>query len=368
MPAISFLECSCCHQHVSAATPQTACPACSGPLLVRYDLDLLKKTAKRPGLDSVASIRRYASVLPDVELITLGEGWTPLLPSRRYPALFVKEEARNPTGSFKARGISIAVSMARHYGLKKLAIASAGDAASALAAYAAAAGMEAHIFMPRHAAAANYVEARTHGAHVDLIDGTLADCRRILAERQAAERWFDISSEPFRLEGDKTLGYEVVEQLGWSYPDAILFPTRSGAALLAISKAFEEMEQLGWISGKRPKIIAVQTSGCAASSDEFIPASDSTVVNVPREAIQASLLDWARHEGLLLCPEGAAASAAYSQLLETGSLKPTHRVVLVNPASGPKYIDVIGDALRLSRPATKQYPQRTPVSGIITPQ
>lgn len=369
VPAISLLECSRCQQHVSAATAQTVCPSCSAPLLVRYDL---KKTAKRPGPDAPSSIWRYAGVLPDVAPVSLGEGWTPLLPSRRYPALFVKEEAHNPTGSFKARGMSVAISMARHYGLKKLAIASAGNAASALAAYAASAGIDAHIFMPRNAATANYLEANAHGAHVELIDGSLADCRRILAQRQAAEGWFDLSSlnEPFRLEGDKTIVCELVEQLGWTYPDALVFPTT--AALLGIWKAFDEMEQLGWVSGKRPKII--ETSGGAPSSDglkslsEIVGASGGTILDLPREAVHTSLLDWARNEGVLLCPEGAAAAAGYAQLIDTGSLRPTDRVVLLNPASGLKYIDNVAEALHLKRPAAKQYPQRTAVGGIITPQ
>lgn len=320
-------------------------------------------------------MHHYVGVLPDVELVSLGEGWTPLLPSRRYPALFVKEEAHNPTGSFKARGMSIAVSMARHYGLKKLAIASSGNAAPALAAYAAAAGIEAHLFMPRNAATANYIEAKAYGAHVSLIDGTLSDCRRVLAQRQAAGGCFDLSTEPFRLEGDKTIGYELVEQLRWSYPDALLFPAACVTALLAIWKAFDELDQLGWASGQRPKIIAVQTSGGAPLPDslksivsEIVGASGGTLLDVPREAIHTSLLDWARHEGLLLCPEGAAAAAGYAQLMDTGSLKPRDRTVLFNPASGLKYIDTIAEALHLNRPARKQYPQRTPVGGIITPQ
>ena len=372
MPAISFLECSRCHQQVSAATAQTVCPACSGPLLVRYDL----KTARRPDADAPSSIWRYAGVLPDVEPVTLGEGWTALLLSRRYPTLFVKEEAHNPAGSFKARGMSVAVSMARHYGLKKLAVASAGTAASALAAYAAADGIEAHIFMPRNAAAANYLEANAHGAHVDVIEGSLADCRRMLAQRQATDGWFDLSSlnEPFRLEGDKTIGYELVEQLGWTYPDALLLPAATGTALLGIWKAFDEMEQLGWVSGKRPKIIGIQTSSGAPLPEglnalqEIVGASGGTLLDLPREAVHTSLLDWARHEGLLLSPDGAAAAAGYAQLLDTGSLRPTDRVVLLNPASGLKYIDTLADALHLKRPAAKQYPQRTPVGGIITPQ
>ncbi|HET7347654.1 MAG TPA: threonine synthase [Acidobacteriaceae bacterium] len=404
MPAISYLECSRCHQHVSADTPQTVCPACAGTLYVRYDLESLKKTAQRPGPDAVPSMWRYAAVLPEVVPVTLGEGWTPLLPSRRYPGLLIKEEANNPTGSFKARGMSAAVSMARHYGLKKLAAPSAGNAASALAAYAAAAGIEAHIFMPRDVPMANYLEGEVYGAHVTLVDGLISDCGRIVAERKASEGWFDVSSlkEPFRVEGKKTMGYELVEQMGWTYPDAVFYPTGGGVGLIGMWKAFEEMEELGWVSGRRPKMIAVQASGCAPVSRawkegataskafenaatfaaglrvpkpygdalilEIVRESGGTVIDLPDEEILASLLDWARHEGLFLCPEGATATAAYDRLIQSGFLKPEEKVVLFNTGSGLKYIDAIADAMHLKRPATKQYPRRTPVGGIITPQ
>jgi threonine synthase len=211
---------------------------------------------------------RYANVLPDAEPVTLGEGWTPMLPSRRYPNLLIKEEANNPTGSFKARGMSMAVTMARHYGLKKLAAPSAGNAASALAAYAAAAQIEAHIFMPRDVPMANYLEGVAYGAHVTLVDGLISDCARLVAERREREGWFDVSTlkEPFRVEGKKTMGYELVEQLGWTYPDAVFYPTGGGVGLIGMWKAFEEMEALGWVHGPRPKMIAVQASGCAPVS------------------------------------------------------------------------------------------------------
>ena len=404
MPAISYLECSRCRQHVSADTPQTVCPACAGTLYVRYDLESLKKTAQRPGPDAVPSMWRYADVLPEIVPVTLGEGWTPLLPSRRHPGLLIKEEANNPTGSFKARGMSAAVSMARHYGLKKLAAPSAGNAASALAAYAAAAGIEAHIFMPRDVPMANYLEGEVYGANVTLVDGLISDCGRMVAERKASEGWFDVSSlkEPFRVEGKKTMGYELVEQLGWTYPDAVFYPTGGGVGLIGMWKAFEEMEELGWVSGRRPKMIAVQASGCAPVSRawkegatasktfenaatfaaglrvpkpygdsiilDIVRESGGTVLDLPDEEILASLLDWARHEGLFLCPEGATATAAYDRLIQSGFLKPEDKVVLFNTGSGLKYIDAIAEAMHLKRPATKQYPQRTPVGGIITPQ
>src|SRR6201993_71940 len=277
MPPISSLECSRCHQHVSADQPQTVCPACAGSLYVRYDLGKVDPAA-RPGPGGVHSMWRYAAVLPDVEPVTLGEGWTPMLSSKRHPNLYLKEEATNPTGSFKARGMSMAVSMARHYGLQKLAAPSAGNAAGALAAYAAAAGIEAHIFMPRDVPMANYLEGVAYGARVTLVDGLISDCARMVAERiqeqraeQAAGRlgpedvWFDMSTlkEPFRVEGKKTMGYELVEQLGWEYPDAVFYPTGGGVGLIGMWKAFEEMEALGWVTGKRPRMIAIQAAGCA---------------------------------------------------------------------------------------------------------
>ncbi|MGC2619263.1 MAG: threonine synthase [Acidobacteriaceae bacterium] len=402
MPAIAYLECSRCHQHVSAATPQTVCLACAGTLYVRYDLDALKDSAQRPGCSAPPSMWRYANVLPDLEPVTLGEGWTPMLPSRRYAGLFIKEEADNPTGSFKARGMAMAVSMARHYGLRKLAAPSAGNAASALAAYAAAAGIEAHIFMPRDVPMANYLEGEAYGAHVTLVDGLISDCGRMVAEGAKREGWFDVSTlkEPFRVEGKKTMGYELVEQLGWTYPDAVFYPTGGGVGLIGMWKAFEEMEALGWVSGRRPKMIAVQAAGCAPVAKawkesaavskmfenaatfaaglrvpkpygdaiilEIVKESDGTVVDVDDAGILASLLDWSRQEGLLLCPEGAAATAAYDQLIASGFLKASDRVVLFNTGSGLKYIDAIAEAMGLQRTG-KKYPERTPVGGIITP-
>ena len=404
MPAIASLECSRCHHQVSADTPQTVCPKCAGSLYVRYDLDAVKRSATRPEPGGLQSMWRYSAVLPNVEPVTLGEGWTPMLQSQRYPNLYVKEEATNPTGAFKARGMSAAVSMARHYGLKKLAAPSAGNAAGALAAYAAAAGIEAHLFMPKDVPFANYLEGVAYGAHVTLVDGLISDCGRMVAERKEAEGWFDVSTlkEPFRVEGKKTMGYELVEQLGWEYPDAVFYPTGGGVGLIGMWKAFEEMEALGWVKpGKRPKMIAVQASGCApvarayregaGSSKMFenaatfaaglrvpkpygdyiildiVRESGGTVIDLDDTAIIDSLLDWARSEGLLLCPEGAAATAAYDHLIESGFLKPSDRVVLFNTGSGLKYVDMIADAMNLKRPAEKKYPERSPVGGIITP-
>ena len=272
MPSITHLECSRCRATVSAATPQTLCPQCKGSLYVRYDLKHLHGIEARNAIarDAAASpwpgMWRYRSVLPDVKPLTLGEGWTPMLKSRRHPTVYLKEEGANPTGTFKARGLALAITMARHYGLKKLAVPSAGNAAGALAAYAAAAGIEAFIFMPRDVPFANYVEAVAYGANVTLVNGLISDCGRIVAERKEKEGWFDISSlkEPFRVEGKKTMGYELTEQLGWEYPDAVFYPTGGGVGLIGMWKAFGEMEELGWVRpGKRPKMIAVQSAGCA---------------------------------------------------------------------------------------------------------
>ncbi|MBT9329628.1 threonine synthase [Paracidobacterium acidisoli] len=405
MPAISFLECSRCAKHVSADTPQTVCPACAGALYVRYDSDSLKQTAVRPDGNATQSMWRYASVLPEVEPVTLGEGWTPMLHSRRHENLWIKEEAANPTGTFKARGLAMAVTMAKHYGLEKLAAPSAGNAAGALAAYAAAAGIEAHIFMPRDVPMANYLEGVAYGAHVTLVDGLISDCARMVAERKDKEGWFDISTlkEPFRVEGKKTMGYELVEQLGWTYPDAVFYPTGGGVGLIGMWKAFEEMEQLGWVApGRRPKMIAVQASGCAPVARAYregasvskmfenaatfaaglrvpkpygdsiildiVRKSEGTVIDIPDDRILESLLDWSRNEGLLLCPEGATATAAYDQLIADGFLTPKDRVVIFNTGAGLKYVDTLAEAMHLTRTPEKEYPERVPVGGIITPQ
>src|SRR3954463_14353243 len=250
MSKIAFLECSKCSHQISAETPQTLCPKCAGSLYVRYDLKTLRGKFKPEMLAGrVASMWRYADVLPDAEPVTLGEGFTPLLPSRRTKNVWIKDEGLNPTGSFKARGLGMAVTMAKAYGLKKLAIPSAGNAASALAAYAAAGSIEANIFMPKDVPMANRVECESYGAKVTLVDGLISDCARIVAERREAEGWFDISTlkEPYRVEGKKTMAYEVFEQLGGRLPYGIIYPTGGGVGLIGMWKAFDEMEKLGWI-------------------------------------------------------------------------------------------------------------------------
>jgi len=310
-----------------------------------------------------------------------------MLRSARHPAAYIKEEGANPTGSFKARGLALAVTMARHYGFRKLAVPSAGNAAGALAAYAAAAGIEAHIFMPKDVPFANYVEAVAYGARVTLVDGLISDCGRMVAERSKSEGWFDISTlkEPFRVEGKKTMGYELVEQLGWEYPDAVFYPTGGGVGLIGMWKAFAELEELGWVRpGKRPRMIAVQSAGCAPVAKAFeqgakasemwenaatfasglrvpkpygdaimleiLRESGGVALGIPDDKILDSLRDWAKNEGLFLSPEGAAATAAYDRLLESGFLKPSDRVVLFNTGSGLKYTDVTAEAMGLQLP------------------
>jgi threonine synthase len=419
MPPIAYLESVRSHHRLSADTPRTLDPETQESLYVRYDMDALRRTAHRdnPARYAAASPRslgmwRYRDVLPDAEPVTLGEGWTPMLQSKRYPGLLIKEEGANPTGSFKARGLGLAVTMAKHYGLQHLAVPSAGNAAGALAAYAAAAGITAHLYMPQDVPFANYLEGIVYGADVHMVDGLISDCARLLGEQikaqkaanlPAAETWFDISTlkEPFRVEGKKTMGYEVAEQLGWTYPDAIFYPTGGGVGLIGMWKAFEEMEALGWMAAgsRRPKMYALQSTGCAPiasafeqnqSASQFFqnaatfaaglrvpkPYGDFIILEIVRqsggravastdEEILASILDYARHEGIFLSPEGAAATAAYDQLIAVGELSPSDRVVLFNTGAGLKYTDMTADAMHLRRP--RSLPTSLPVGGIITP-
>ncbi len=385
MPTIDHLECSRCHHHEDAATPKTVCPVCAGTFYVRYDLTAAKGTAVRDSLPNISSMWRYAPVLPDVTPVTLGEGWTPILPSRRNPNVLLKEEGANPTGTFKARGMSMCMTMIRHYGIPKVAVPSAGNAGGACAAYAAAAGVEAHIFMPQDVPLANQVECIAYGAHMTLVDGLISDCAKIVAERKAAEGWFDVSTlkEPFRVEGKKTMGYELVEQCGWTYPDAVFYPTGGGVGLIGMWKAFLEMEELGWVTGKRPKMIAVQAAGCEPVTKAYREGADASVMfqnahtlasglRVPKpygdyiildvvrqsggtvisqtdDEIFASIQDWGANEGILLSPEGAAATAAYDRLIENGFLNPSDRVVIFNTGTGNKYTDVLSTMQRAHR-------------------
>ncbi|HZQ91076.1 MAG TPA: threonine synthase [Terriglobales bacterium] len=404
MARITYLECSKCGERVSADKPQTVCPKDAGSLYVRYDLGQIKPRFTRESLAGrVASMWRYADVLPDAAPVTLGEGFTPMLSSRTQPGVYIKDEGLNPTGSFKARGLSAAVTMAKHYGLRKVAVPSAGNAASALAAYAAAAGIEAHIFLPKDVPMANRIECEAYGAHVTLVDGLISDCARIVGERKQAEGWFDISTlkEPFRIEGKKTMGYEVAEQLGWKLPSAIIYPTGGGVGLIGMWKAFDEMQQLGWIGSERPRMVVAQSSGCApvarawdehkAASEmwqnaatlaaglrvpkpygdyiilDIVKQSGGTAIAVSDDAIMQAFEQWARDEGIFAAPEGAAALAAYNHLLATGFFKPGESVVLFNTGSGLKYIDVIADYMKSKQPVAVAAGASRSLGGIIQP-
>ncbi|MGA2771599.1 MAG: threonine synthase [Bryobacteraceae bacterium] len=381
MPKATHLECSLCHNRLDAGVVANLC-TCGGPLLVRYDLDKIRhRWRRREVADGPSSMWRYAPLLPPANesIVTLGEGWTPLIRTERLGArigaeeLWVKDEGLNPTASFKARGLSCAVSMCVELGIRKVAIPSAGNAASAMAAYAAAAGIEAHIFMPCDVPQANYLECMAYGARVTLVDGLISDCGRMVAERGPAEGWFDVSTlkEPYRIEGKKTMGYEVAEQLDWELPDAIFYPTGGGVGLIGMWKAFEEMEKLGWIGGRRPKMIAVQAEGCQPVVRAFeeneprsrfyenaqtvaaglrvpkplgdflvleaVRQSGGTAIAVSDDALLEAGVRLAADEGIYAAPEGAACVAALEKLLASGFLKRTDRIVLYNTGSGLKY-------------------------------
>ncbi len=416
MAKIAYLECSKCGDHLSGEQPQTICPKDGGSLYVRYDLAALKGKFTPESLRGrPATMWRYHDVLPGDEPVTLGEGFTPLLRSRHSANVYIKDEGLNPTGSFKARGLCAAVTMARQYGLKKLAVPSAGNAASALAAYSAAAGIEANIFMPQDVPLSNLVECKAYGAKVTLVDGLISDCARMVNERKQAEGWFDISTlkEPFRVEGKKTMGYEVAEQLNWELPDAIFYPTGGGVGLIGMWKAFDEMEQLGWFDQKRPgksagkkrpKMISVQAAGCAPVTKawnehkpvaemwqnahtlaaglrvpkpyadyiilDILKQSGGTAISVSDEQIFLAVKEWAGQEGIFASPEGAACLPAYQTLLKQGFLKPADKVVLFNTGSGLKYIDVTAEALKVSATQPKSHmaaPANRNIGGIIQP-
>lgn len=331
----------------------------------------------------------------------MGEGFTPLLPSREFSNVWIKDEGLNPTGSFKARGISVAVSVAKALGIRKVAMPSAGNAGSALAAYAAAAKIEAHIFMPQDVPLANRVECEIYGAHLTLVNGLISDCARMVSERKDKEGWFDLSTlkEPYRLDGKKTMAYELFEQLSGNLPDAIIFPSGGGVGVIAMWKAFDEMEELGWMkkNAKRPRMIVVQADGCApivAAWNEgksvvemwkdastvaaglrvpkpygdylvldILKHSRGTAIAVTDEEIRESVSHWARHEGIFAAPEGAASLAAYRKLLKPSAgksavLSEKDKVVLFSTGTGLKYLDVLQE---------RKLPPARQIGGIIGP-
>ncbi len=380
---LTHLECGYCGRSVDAGAPANLCPACAKPLLARYDLAAAARTMTKQALaQREATLWRYAEVLPVQDpafIVSLGEGWTPLLDARRLgetigcPNTLIKDESLNPTGSFKARGLSVAVSRAWELGASSLAIPSAGNAAGALSAYAAAAGLPAHVFMPKDVPASFRVECAVLGAQVTLIDGLITDCGAAVRQGAAEHGWFDVSTlkEPYRLEGKKTMGYELAEQMGWRLPDVIIYPTGGGTGLVGMWKAFAEMEELGLIGPQRPRMVSVQSTGCAPlvrafeQGDEFaapwqgaktvadglrVPAavgdflilralreSRGTAIAVSDEDMLASARRMGRHTGIFPAPEGAACLAAQMRLLEEGWIGHDETVVLFNTGTGLKY-------------------------------
>src|SRR5216117_215342 len=382
---LKHLECSACGLHYEWSRLQNLCSSCHKPLLAIVDLAAAGRTLTRKTLATrEKSLWRYREVLPlpgDVEPVSLGEGGTPLLRAEKFADdldLWIKDESLNPTQSFKARGMSVAVSMAKHLGATKLAAPSAGNAGGALAAYAARADLEAHIFMPRDTPRANIIECRELGAHVTLIDGLITDCGAEIARRKTTEGWFDMSTlkEPYRVEGKKTLGYELAEQFNWQLPDVILYPTGGGTGLVGMWKAFGEMEALDWIGGKRPRMFAVQAAGCAPivrafeagekNAAEFHDAhtiasglrvpkaiGDFLILKILRQSNGGAIAvddeemirvarEVGTSEGLFICPEGAACFAALKLLRSAGKIASGERVVIFNTGSGIKYLDLYG--------------------------
>jgi len=389
---ITHLECSRTGERYKAGTIQNLSSA-GWPLLVRYDLQDVKKRWDRRALaEAPRTMWRYAPLLPVVSfenIVSLHEGFTPLHQLHRLGPrfdcenLWLKDEGVNPTGTFKARGLSCAISMCRELGIRKVAIPTAGNAGGALAAYCAAAGIDAHVFMPRDVPRANYIEAQAFGATVTLVDGLISDCAKLVAQGRETEGWFDISTlkEPYRIEGKKTMGLEAAEDFGWELPDAIFYPTGGGVGLIGMWKAFAELEELGWIGSKRPKMIAVQAEGCKPivrafeEKTEFSefwkeattlasglrvpkPLGDFLVLQAVRESggtavavtdaeIMAGCNELARSEGLFVAPEGGACIAALKKLRESGFLDKADRILIYNTGSGYKYLEAWGSELPL---------------------
>jgi threonine synthase len=383
---VKHLECSSCHRQYPARQLHNVCTECGKPLLVRYDLQRISKFMTKQNIFSrVSSLWRYREVLPvrrEDNIVSLGEGWTPLIHAKSLGAslgmeqVYVKDESLNPTQSFKARGMAVAVSMAKELGVKKLAAPSAGNAGGALGAYCARANLEAFLIMPRDTPRANIVECELSGAHVTLIDGLITDCGAEVARRKDANGWFEVSTmkEPYRVEGKKTLGYEIAEQSAWVLPDVVIYPTGGGTGLIGMWKAFDEMQQLGWIDEKRPRMVSVQAEGCAPIvraftagqrfAEEFPNAATvASGIRVPKaigdflilDALKESggaaiavsdeeLLDGARQlartEGIFAAPEGGACVPALRKLLDKGLVKNSDKVVLFNTGAGVKYLDV----------------------------
>jgi threonine synthase len=405
---VTNLECSLCKKEYAAGTIQNLC-TCGGPLLVRYDLERAKSTWSRDDVKrGPNTMWRYAPMLPvqaHESIVSLGEGMTPLLRAPRAGKrvgatnLWIKDEGLNPTASFKARGLSCALSMCVELGIQKIAIPSAGNAASASAAYAAAAGVECNIFMPKDVPQANFIECKAYGANVTLVDGLISDCGKIVASRKEAEGWFEVSTlkEPYRIEGKKTMGYELAEQMNWHLPDAIFYPTGGGVGMIGMWKAFAEMEAMGWIGSKRPKMIAVQVEGCQPvvrafeqghARSEFwdnahtvasglrvpkplgdflvldaVRKSGGTAIAVSDEELIDAGIQLASDEGMFVAPEGSACLSALEKLLKNGFLKPDEEIVIYNTGAGLKYLEAY--STRFPRTASSEQDK---LGGLITPR
>ena len=382
----SHLECSKCGVKYSKTELHNLSPCCTLPLFPQYDLEKAKSILHKKDLKSRESnMWRYGEIMPvefKENIISLGEGWTPLVQANRlgelkgFSNLYLKNESINPTGSFKDRGMSVAISKVKEFHLKNIAIPTAGNAGGSAAAYAAKAGQEAFIFMPNDTPKAFQVECDQYGAHVEMIDGLISDCGKIVGERKEKEGWFDISTlkEPYRVEGKKTMGYELAEQFNWDLPDVIIYPTGGGTGLIGMWKAFDEMETMGWIGSHRPKMISVQAKGCSPIVDAFdqgldcaqpfqnpktsalglrVPSAvgDFLILNSIRqsEGVALSVTDnelmtgtkqIGSSEGIFSAPEGGATVAALPKLLDRGIIKPNDRIVLFITGSGLKYVDL----------------------------
>lgn len=383
---LSHLQCSGCGKEYPHQNLHTFCPACQSPLLSIYDLDSARSHLDREEITHrPKGMWRWSELLPVLDLrnqVSLGEGDTPLLALPRLQKalgisnLFVKDESSNPTGSFKARGLAAAVSKAKELGVEKVIIPTAGNAGGAMAAYAARAGLRAHIFMPKDTPFANIEESRMAGAEVVLVDGLISDAAGMAGEKARAEGWFDVSTfkEPYRVEGKKVMGYELAESFGWQLPDVIIYPTGGGTGLVGMWKAFAELEALGWLENtKRPRMVSVQAEGCAPVVKAFqaraefcdfwinaqtlasglrvpksfadhlilkdIYESQGSAVAVSDSSILAAQKQLAGLEGIFAAPEGAATLAALKSLIEQGWIQPDERIVLFNTGSGLKYLD-----------------------------
>jgi threonine synthase len=381
---LSHLQCPECRQMLSAFTLQSVCtnPDCKSTLVARYDLpEGLDKSIFTGRPANMWRYKEFLPVLDEKNIVSLGEGFTPIIPLQNMSLVapdnevLWKDESGNPTGSFKARGISAAVSKTKELGITAMAIPTAGNAGGALAAYAARAGIQAVVYMPRQTPQLFKDECHLYGAQLVEVDGSISDCGRLVQEHAQREHWFQVSTlkEPYRLEGKKTMGYEIAEQLNWQLPDVILYPTGGGTGLIGIWKAFNEMQQLGWISARRPRMVAVQSVSCngivqafhsQAPVSEFVDGgftianglrvpkpyadklilqvlykSKGTALSIPDSEMYGAVREIARHEGMLVDPEGAALWQAFKQLKASHWIKPGEKVLMTNTGSGYKYLE-----------------------------